>query len=307
MDTNLLKYVGACLYDMKDITQYKRYVWFRTRCWLNSGRMEKFMDFFQETPEREALVKGNPSFIEQATRVFFYKDSTMDERIKLIQEHVEILEDKFNDDFFGEVYEHAHGKENIKLWTLDVDGSELSLDVEFVLGQRKEGCMAIALRLDNKYMYQIMFWIAKDKANQPAIFVGALQGPQNANEEIKLLTKKCFGYRPKNLVFYGLRSFAKVLGVEKIYAVTTDGYYAMSGLRFDRKLKVDFSEFWKECEGVPYEKDKRFYVMPVEEHRKDMSELKPSKRAQHRRRFEMLDEIDSSVHVSLKPMFKEES
>ena len=304
MDTQLLKYVGACLYDMKDITQYKRYVWFRTRCWLNSGRMEKFMDFFQETPEREALVKGNPSFIEQATRVFFYKDSTMDERIKLIQEHVEILEDKFNNKFFEAVYEPADSSKFIKLWEEDLEGKKLLLDVEFHPGQRKEGCLALTVRFDNEYMYQIMFWIAKDKANQPAIFVGALQGPQNANEEIKLLTKKCFGYRPKNLVFYGLRSFAKVLGIEKIYAVTTDGYYAMSGLRMDRKLKVDFSEFWKECEGVPYEKDKRFYVMPVEEHRKDMSELKPSKRAQHRRRFEMLDEIDSSVHANLEPMFK---
>jgi uncharacterized protein VirK/YbjX len=40
--------------------------------------------------------------------------------------------------------------------------------------------------------------------------------------------------------------------------------------------------------------------MPVSEHRKDMSELKPSKRAQHRRRFERLDKIDAAFTDSFK-------
>lgn len=35
--------------------------------------------------------------------------------------------------------------------------------------------------------------------------------------------------------------------------------------------------------------------MPIEEYRKSMEELKPSKRAQHRRRFAKMDEITESV------------
>ena len=38
-----------------------------------------------------------------------------------------------------------------------------------------------------------------------------------------------------------------------------------------------------------------FFEMPIEEYRKSMEELKPSKRAQHRRRFAKMDEITESV------------
>ena len=304
MDNNLLRYVGENLYHLDIIKEYKRYVVFRARCAINSSKMEKFVDFFEKTPERHALMMGNPSFIEQVTRSFFYKDSKLDERIQLVEEHVEILENKFNDEFFNAIYKPVKFGRKLKLWEMDVDEKMLEMQLEFHPGQRKEGCLTLSVTLDNEYMYQLMFWAAKDKEGNPALFVGALQGPQNANEEIKLLTKKCFGYRPKNLVFYGLRSFAKVLDMDRIYAVTTEGYYAMTGIRMDRKLKIDFADFWKECEGEPYASDKRFYVMPVEEHRKDMSELKPSKRAQHRRRFEMLDSIDGSSKESLEAYMK---
>ena len=96
----------------------------------------------------------------------------------------------------------------------------------------------------------------------------------------------------------------RVLGMEHIYAVTNAGYYAMNHIRADRKLKTDFGAFWEECEGVPYAKDERFFVMPVPEHRKDMSELKPSKRAQHRHRFEKLDGLDAAFTQNLEPWLK---
>ena len=73
----------------------------------------------------------------------------------------------------------------------------------------------------------------------------------------------------------------------------------MNHIRMDRKLKTDFGAFWQECEGEQCE-DKRFFVMPVAEHRKSMEELKPSKRAQHRRRFAKMDEMESAVAESLK-------
>lgn len=68
----------------------------------------------------------------------------------------------------------------------------------------------------------------------------------------------------------------------------------------DRKLKTSFSDFWEECGGIPCE-DKRFYVIPVEESRKEMSELKPSKRANHRRRYELMDGIAAAIATSLSP------
>ena len=295
MDNNILEYVGKKLYKTNVLKEMKRYVVFRTRCRLHSSVVEDILAFFSETPEREAMLMGSPSLLEQVTRTFFYKDSKWNERAELVKNNIRILEKHFNPELLQELYaENKH----IKLWEDVYQDKPLVMELFFHAGQRKEGTLSVTMIYEGIALYQIMFWLGKDKCGDEAIFIGALQGTPNGSDIIKGLTKAFFGYRTKNLIFYGLRSFAKALGMKKIYAVANEGYYAMSHIRIDRKLKTDFGAFWQECEGTQCD-DPRFYVMPVEEYRKSMEELKPSKRAQHRRRFAKMDELQESVAASL--------
>lgn len=296
MQKNILEYVGNSLYNTKVLKEMKRYLVFRTRCRLHSGMVNDLLDFFSASEQREKWLMGNPSFLEQATRTFFYKGSTWDERMQLVKDHVKIMEQHFNDELMDELYvEHKH----VQLWEDSYLDKPLTLNLWFHAGQRKEGCLSIVLTYEGEELYQIMFWFAKNPVDgKNVIYIGALQGPQNGNDLIKGLTKAFFGYRTKNLIFYGMRSVAKAMGIENIYAVANEGYYAMSHLRMDRKLKTDFGAFWQECEGKQCS-DRRFYIMPVAEYRKAMEELKPSKRAQHRRRFAKMDEMAAAVAESL--------
>lgn len=295
MDKNILEYVGKSLYKTHEFRGLKRYVVFKTRCRLHSGIVDDMLSFFSETPEREAMLMGCPSLLEQVTRTFFYKGSKWNERAELVKNHICILEKHFKPELLKEIY--AENK-TIGLWEDVYQDKPLTMQLMFVGGQRKEGCISLMMVYEGTALYQIMFWIGKDKNGEEAIFIGALQGTPNGSDIIKGLTKAFFGYRTKNLIFYGLRSFAKALGIKKIYAVANEGYYAMSHIRIDRKLKTDFGAFWQECEGTQCE-DPRFYVMPVAEYRKSMEELKPSKRAQHRRRFAKMDEMEAAVASSL--------
>ncbi len=296
MEKNILEYVGKSLYQTHILKEMKRYVVFRARCAMHSNAINSLLDFFAKTSERTTWLIGNPSFVEQTTRSFFYKGSTWDERIELVKNHVEIMEALFQPALLDKLY-YEHDK--VELWQDIYQEKPLTLNLWFHAGQRKEGCLSLVLTYEEKELYQIMFWLGKNKADgKNVIYIGALQGPQNGNELIKGLTKAFFGYRTKNLMFYGLRSFAKALGIENIYAVANEGYYAMNHVRMDRKLKTDFGAFWQECEGVICS-DRRFYIMPVAEHRKSMEELKPSKRAQHRRRFAKMDEMEAAVAASL--------
>ena len=70
----------------------------------------------------------------------------------------------------------------------------------------------------------------------------ALQGTPNGSEIIKGLTKAFFGYRTKNLIFYGIRNVAAGLGCKHLYAVSNAGYYAMNHVRRDRKLKTSLDD-----------------------------------------------------------------
>ena len=296
MEKNILEYVGNSLYNLKDLKQMKRYLVFRTRCRLHSGMVNGLLDFFAADEHREKWLMGNPSFLEQATRSFFYKGSTWDERMQLVKDHVLIMEQYFKPELMDQLYGE---RKAVQLWQDSYLDKPLTMSLAFHAGQRKEGCLSLMMTYENQALYQIMFWFAKNPADgQNVIYIGALQGPQNGNELIKGLTKAFYGYRTKNLIFYGMRSVAKALGITNIYAVANEGYYAMSHLRMDRKLKTDFGAFWQECEGKQCS-DRRFYIMPVSEYRKSMEELKPSKRAQHRRRFAKMDEMEAAVAKSL--------
>lgn len=302
MDENILREVGHRLYVTSRLKEMKRYLVFRARCRVHKEIIEDVLDFFAETELRKKILKGTPAFIEQVTRAFFYKDSDYAARAALIKNHVAFMEKHFSPGTISKLYIEVNAdiitgnsSQRVPLWTDTFDEKPLCMELRFNAGQRKEGCLSLVLSWDKQDLYQMMFWFGPDMEKRgDAIWIGALQGTHNASETIKRLTKAFFGYRPKNLIFYGIRNLARCLGLQKIYAVTNEGYYAMNHVRNNRKLKTDFAEFWQECEGRPCVADPRFYEIPIEEHRKDMSELKPSKRAQHRRRFEKMDQIDAA-------------
>lgn len=300
MDYGALKSCGKKLYKTNIPKEMKRYLVFLGRCCLHKDEMEGLQEFFSASPLRQKIVENEPSFIEQTTRGFFYAGANWKERINIVENHIKFLENKTRDSFLEDLYvKHKR----ITIWETTVDEKPLTMDLWFHGGQRKEGCMSLVLNWDGKEFYQIMFWLAPGFSGEAALWVGAMQGTALGNDAVKTMTKQFFGYRTKNLIFYGLRQVARVFGCESIYAVTNKGYYAMNHIRVDRKLKTNFGAFWEECEGTLC-KDDRFFKIPISEYRKDMSEMKPSKRANHRRRYELMDAIKATVAERLTPYLK---
>jgi uncharacterized protein VirK/YbjX len=99
MDTELLHYVGHSLYQTQYLKEMKRYLVFRARCRMHQRDMEGLIAFFNATPLRKEMLQGTPSFIEQATRAFFYKDSDYADRVALIENHVHSWKAKLNRSF----------------------------------------------------------------------------------------------------------------------------------------------------------------------------------------------------------------
>ena len=95
MDKKFLKYIGHDLYNVKKLKERKRYIVFRIRCGLHKSQIGALLDFFQTTPLRREMLKHTTSFVEQTTRAFFYKGSTWDERIAIVKNHIEYMENIF--------------------------------------------------------------------------------------------------------------------------------------------------------------------------------------------------------------------
>ena len=292
---NFIK-LGKAIYNTNNPREARRMVIFVIRAYIHYKQMRRLLAFFHQDKQHEKLLELNPYFYEQITRAFFYKDSNFTERTRLIEEHVDFLSSRLKQTIVEKLYD----KQDVVLWQSEYEEKPLKFVLAFEPGQRKEGLLSVILRLDMCALYQIMFWIAKDKDMKWSMWIGAMQGPniENSREIIKKLTKQCHAYRTKNMILYAAQAVTRSLGLERIYAVTNSGYYANNHLRKDRKLKTSFSDFWEEAGGKPSE-DKRFYELPLIEHRKTMEEVPTRKRAVYRKRFVLLDELDTAIYNSI--------
>lgn len=296
--------LGKKIYDLNNPREAHRFAVFLARCCLHPQRMSRLEKFFTQSELLAKVAESYPFVYEQATRAFFYYRSTFEERMRLIEEHMEFLSARMNDDFMLKLY----GDKKIELWKMPLDETlgEMNLVLCAESGQRKEGLAAVMFNLpDEVPVYQILFWIARHESDW-AMWIGAMQGPNvdDAKEIIKRITKRCHAYRTKNLILYAAQTVARSLGVKKIFAVTNEGYYANNHIRRDRKLKTSFSDFWAEAGGTPTN-DARFYELPLIETRKTVEEIPSHKRAQYRRRFALLDELDSTVAENLRRFERE--
>ncbi len=287
--------IGKQIYDTSNPREFRRLIVFLLRAGWHTAELDDLMAFFSATPQRRAIIEACPIPLEQATRSFFYSGSTIVERVKLIKSHFSILESRLNETWFLKLGS-CRPSVRYEIWRSEYDCKPWVAVLVFEDGQRKEGLLSIELNLGPEHLYQMMFWLAKDKEGIDSLWIGAMQGPNmhDAKEMVKKMTKRCFGYRTKNLILYMTQAVARALNIGRIYAVTNMGYYANNHMRTDRKLKTDFSVFWEEAGGHPTE-DERFYGLPLVEPRKSIEEVKSQKRNLYRKRFAFLDSVDDEI------------
>lgn len=293
--------LGKRIYDTGNLREVHRLIVFVGRAMLHYSGMKSLQQFFAEDELRQRILAKNPFPMEQATRAFFYNGSTFEERKQLIQQHYELLQEKMAAEQVLALSMHG----NYEIWHSADEDVEWRTVLAMEPGQRKEGLMSLEMKLGTDNLYQIMFWLAKDKAGEEALWIGAMQGPnmENAKDIIKDVTKRSFRYRTKNLILYMTMAVARALGVKRIYAVSNEGYYANNHVRRDRKLKTDFGAFWEEAGGHVTD-DPRFYEIPLVEPRKTMEEVPTRKRAVYRKRFAFLDEVDAMIQQNMERIWK---
>ena len=109
-------------------------------------------------------------------------------------------------------------------------------------------------------IYHFNFRFDYNKKGVPSIYVGTLQGSKHGLDSTRALTKKLFGYRPKNFILYLMRILVQTLGIYDLYVITDEGFYSNSHLlRGNRHKLTNFNAFWKD-EGAVAVDDERWYM-----------------------------------------------
>lgn len=300
MISDIIK-VGRRIYNVNNKREVHRLAVFMGRAVLNYGSFTELRGYFAKDELHKKIFQRNPFPIEQITRGFFYKDSTIKERKMIVQTHYDYLQDIMQDEWVDKL-----ALDNgFTIWKSQDESLDWMAELRFEAGQRKEGLLSIEMKWEGQHLYQIVFWLNRNKAGDMSLWIGALQGPnmEDAREVVKEVTKHSFRYRTKNLILYMLMAVARSLQVKHIYAVSNEGYYANNHIRRDRKLKTDLGVFWQEVGGSLTE-DVRFYELPLRETRKTMEEVPTRKRAVYRKRFAFQDNVDAQIQDNMVQIMK---
>lgn len=129
--------------------------------------------------------------------------------------------------------------------------------------------------------------------------IGCIQGYKNKDVNIvKTLQNLMNGLRPKALMVFAVQEFAGQLGIKSVYGAgqSIQAFRRKHAVYIPwfHKISFDYDKLWMES-GGSLTKD-GWFLLPTIAQRKSMCELKPSKRAAHKRRYEMMDQISAEIH-----------
>jgi uncharacterized protein VirK/YbjX len=162
----------------------------------------------------------------------------------------------------------------------------------------REGETTLWLRAgDNTLLASLTFSVIREN-DRSVLVIGGLQGPRRdvGRETIKNATRACYGLFPKRILLEAVFNLAKQSGISALYGVSDEGH-VFRALRYrlskGRHLHASYDEFWASLGGKP---DNAFrWVLPFGMERKSLESIASKKRAEYRRRFQLLDEIEHAI------------
>jgi uncharacterized protein VirK/YbjX len=188
-----------------------------------------------------------------------------------------------------------------------LDLATLMPGLRVVLDQPKwflrEGQAVLNLFMGDTRVLSLAFTLrAEDVA---VAYIGALQGRNidGALDIYKALTGALHGMRPRDFLIDLFRALCAAIGVGRICAVSDASRQHRSayfGAKAETLVSVDYDAIWKDRGGTPLDAD--FHVLTVDPERRSVEDIASKKRSMYRKRYAMLEEVESQLRDALLKM-----
>ncbi|WP_072568769.1 VirK/YbjX family protein [Enterobacter sp. SA187] len=152
---------------------------------------------------------------------------------------------------------------------------------------------------DNTLLASATFSVVTEKGAR-ALMVGGLQGPRRSvsHDVIKQSTRACYGIFPKRMLMEIFWQLAALTGITAVYGVSDKGH-VFRALRYrfskGRHFHASYDEFWASVDGTP---DNAWrWKLPLQLERKSLESIASKKRAEYRRRFALMDDVQARLRA----------
>ncbi|MBT0727500.1 VirK/YbjX family protein [Rosenbergiella australiborealis] len=162
----------------------------------------------------------------------------------------------------------------------------------------REGELTLLFRFRHEDITSLSFSLA-DYQHKPSVIIAGLQGPGRHLDQhiIRDATKACDGIFPKRLLIEVIMLIARAYQLTQICAVGDESHIFVKELRY-RMSKRDsmlarYNEFWLTLGGE--EQTNKLFLLPLTQPRKNIEDIASKKRAEYRRRYQLLDDLAQQI------------
>lgn len=168
----------------------------------------------------------------------------------------------------------------------------------------KEGEITLMLANEQQQTLALLTFSLTYYQNQKTLFIGGLQGADNEtpHSEIHVCTKACHGLFPKRLVLEATCCLAELMGITHIIAVG-NATHIYQNWRYRAKkrdkLHADYDNFWISLGGEQCSEG--HFNLPARIARKPIEDIASKKRAEYRRRYQLLEQLENGLAAHFSP------
>ena len=279
-------------------------VWQQWRSFLSALISRKLAsDWFEilKSPHFLQITANRPRLYFKPFRVYISIRWNARQRIKVIFDTYRFIMSK--GEAFMQVITRSNGIEIAHLKLNDTTEGFLRLGYDE--RYRKEGELVLSFACDQLggTIVAAAFSFEEIEPGHWVCRIGCIQGhAKNEEYHTKAAQKLMHGLRPKSLLVFTIQELSRQLGFTSVYAVgdTIQAYRRKHTIHIQRRhaIQFDYNAFWNESGGKPGKDG--WYELPLTPVRRDIHEIKTTKRALYQRRYKLLDDLSLQISDAVK-------
>jgi len=296
---NLIELSGVAFSDSdKNTFRRRKFRWFyRLKFVLQALAYRSHFHKLQaaiKAPYLDLLLEQHPKYLQKIFRPYVDITNGTVERINLICEHYDFITEQLPEKTALTMYSSAQGLEVTRFL---VGEQEYSVSLGYCAKNHKEGDLGLKL-LDEtgNVFYALTFSVSDNIGEGRTIIVGGLQGPKSSpeiNERIKYFTKQHHGQRPKDMMIKMLTIIANVWDVKRLLLVNNKAHIYQCNRYKKKTVTSNYDAHWESLGAEKY--NESLYELSPLEIRKNLEDIKRTKRAMYRKRYEWLDALAEEI------------
>jgi uncharacterized protein VirK/YbjX len=267
------------------------------RAWRHPRLHDEWLRFLDSPQFGGALAERLPQLYAKIQSTYALRPLDIGARVRLLQDHYR--------GFFcasRALCDKVHSSAGLMLWAGELDGSLCELRLSHLPLNWREGEISLGFFEGTRLICSLTFVVTGLHevvgAGGSSLVIGGIQGMHDAEglQVFRRLTKSMHGLRPFSLLIHAARAVAPALGARRVIAIG-DAKHALAYKRANNRVHICYDDVWSEHGAAPAPNG--LFDLGSATPLKPLDEIASNKRSQYRRRYELMDEMQTAIGRSI--------